>query len=190
MSTPRRRPIPTRYRRYALTPADCGTPTPVDHYNTLVAELARYRAEAVNSDTHSAQNANEQAAWKRYSFATSQSLEQQVNDLRSAYFTNLAMPTAPNTNPKVEQAMSTMTNELFAAAERTLHASGSKPKDAAAVVAKLESEHGVVCTVEGGLLTMTQNGAPASVGTILSAFKAKNPRDFYGEAVRSILRMI
>lgn len=78
--------------------------------------------------------------------------------------------------------MSTMTNELFAAAERTLHASGSKPKDAAAVVAKLESEHGVVCTVEGGLLTMTQNGAPASVGTILSAFKAKNPRDFYGEA--------
>jgi hypothetical protein len=75
-----------------------------------------------------------------------------------------------------------MTNDLFAAAERTLHASGSKPKDAAAIVAKLESEHGVVCSVEGGLLTMTQNGQPASVGTVLAAFKTKNPRDFYGEA--------
>jgi hypothetical protein len=78
--------------------------------------------------------------------------------------------------------MSTMTNELFAAAERTLHASGSKPKDVAEIIAKLESEHGVVCAVEGGVLTMTQNGAPASFGTVLAAFKAKNERAFFGGA--------
>ena len=78
--------------------------------------------------------------------------------------------------------MSTMTTELFEAAERTLHASGSKPKDVAEIITKLEAEHGVVCAVEGGLLTMTQNGAPASVGTVLAAFKAKNERAFFGGA--------
>jgi hypothetical protein len=76
----------------------------------------------------------------------------------------------------------TITPELYEAAERTLHASGSKPKDTAAIIAKLESEHGVTCAVEGGLLTLTQNGQPASVGTVLAAYKTKNPRDFFGGA--------
>jgi hypothetical protein len=78
--------------------------------------------------------------------------------------------------------MSTMNTELFEAAERTFHASGSKPKDVSDILAKLESEHGVVCSVEGGLLTMTQNGAPASVGQVLAAFKSKNERAFFGGA--------
>ena len=74
--------------------------------------------------------------------------------------------------------------ELFEAAERTLHASGSKPKDAAAILTKLETEYQVKCSVEGGLLTMTQgaDNTPVSVGTVLAAYKAKNARDFYGEA--------
>src|SRR5260370_10439613 len=80
------------------------------------------------------------------------------------------------------KTMSTMTTELFEAAERTLHASGSKPKDVAEIIAKLESEQGVICTVEGGLLAMSQNGQPASVGNVLAAFKAKNERSFFGGA--------
>jgi len=58
----------------------------------------------------------------------------------------------------------------------------SKPKDVAEIISKLEAEHGVVCAVEGGLLTMTQNGAAASVGTLLAAFKSKNERAFFGGA--------
>jgi L,D-peptidoglycan transpeptidase YkuD (ErfK/YbiS/YcfS/YnhG family) len=78
----------------------------------------------------------------------------------------------------------TITPELFNAAERTLFASGSKPKDAAAIIAKLESDFQIKCGVAGGLLTMTQgeSNTPVSVGTVLAAYKAKNARDFYGEA--------
>jgi hypothetical protein len=76
----------------------------------------------------------------------------------------------------------TMNTELYEAAERTFHASGSKPKDVAEIITKLEANHGVTCSVEGGLLTMSQNGAPVSVGTVLAAFKAKNERAFYGGA--------
>jgi hypothetical protein len=75
-----------------------------------------------------------------------------------------------------------MSNELFAAAERTFHASGSKPKDITAIISKLASDFQVECSVEGGMLTMKQGGAIASVGTILSAYKAKYPREFFGEA--------
>jgi hypothetical protein len=75
-----------------------------------------------------------------------------------------------------------ITTELFESAERTFHASGSKPKDVAEIITKLEANHQVVCSTEGGLLSMTQNGAPVSVGTVLAAFKEKNPRDFYGGA--------
>jgi hypothetical protein len=75
-----------------------------------------------------------------------------------------------------------MTNELFAAAERTFHASGSKPKDITAIIRKLASDFQVECSVEGGMLTMKQGGVIASVGTILSAYKAKYPREFFGEA--------
>jgi hypothetical protein len=78
----------------------------------------------------------------------------------------------------------TITPELFNAAERTLHASGSKPKDAAAILTRLESDFQIKCSVEGGLLTMTQgaDNTPVSVGTVLQSYKSKYPRDFFGGA--------
>jgi hypothetical protein len=76
----------------------------------------------------------------------------------------------------------TMNTELFEAAERTFHASGSKPKDVSDILAKLEANHQVTCGVAGGLLSMVQNGQPVSVGTVLAAYKEKNPRDFFGGA--------
>jgi len=76
----------------------------------------------------------------------------------------------------------TITTELFDAAERTMHASGAKPKDAVAILNQLASEFGVECSVEGGLLSMKQNGQPASVGAILAAHRAKFPRSYYGES--------
>jgi len=78
----------------------------------------------------------------------------------------------------------TITPELYIAAERTLHASGSKPKDAAAIITRLESDFQIKCSVEGGLLSMTQgaDNMPVSVGTVLQSYKAKHPRDFFGSA--------
>ncbi len=76
----------------------------------------------------------------------------------------------------------TITNELFSAAERTFHAAGCKPKDAAAILNQLATDFQVECSVEGGLLTMTQTGTPLSVGTVLAAYRQKNPRAFYGES--------
>ena len=78
----------------------------------------------------------------------------------------------------------TITPELFNAAERTFHASGSKPKDAAAIITRLETDFQIKCSVEGGLLSMTQgaDNAPVSVGTVLQSYKAKHPRDFFGGA--------
>jgi hypothetical protein len=75
-----------------------------------------------------------------------------------------------------------MTNELLAAAEKTFHAAGAKPKNIGEIISKLEAEHQVTASVDGGLLTLTQNGTPVSTGTVLSAYRQKNPRDFYGEA--------
>jgi hypothetical protein len=75
----------------------------------------------------------------------------------------------------------TMTNEIFAAAERTFHASGSKPKDLVAVLNQLASDFQVEASVEGGMLTMRQGGVIASTGTIIAAHKAKFPRSYYGE---------
>lgn len=75
-----------------------------------------------------------------------------------------------------------MTNELLAAAERTFFAAGAKPKNVAEIIDKLSTAHQVTASVEGGLLTLTQNGSPVSTGTVLNAYRQKNPRDFYGEA--------
>jgi hypothetical protein len=103
MSAPRRRnlnPLPP------LQPESCGTPMPTpqhDHYESLVAELGRMRTTyAVCRNTLRAERkraGSVEAVLVRHIA----SLEQQVNDLRSAYFTNLAMPTAPNPNPKVSK---------------------------------------------------------------------------------------
>ena len=75
----------------------------MDHYNSLTAELARYRAEG--SQLRHTLRAERKRAGSVEAVLVRHisSLEQQVNDLRSAYFTNLAMPTAPNTNPKVSK---------------------------------------------------------------------------------------
>lgn len=75
----------------------------------------------------------------------------------------------------------TITNELLAAAERTMHAAGSKPKDVAAILNQLAADSQVECSVDGGLLAMKQGGVPASVGSILAAHRAKFPRAYYGE---------
>jgi hypothetical protein len=75
-----------------------------------------------------------------------------------------------------------MTTELFNAAERTMHAAGLKPKDATAVLAKLESEFGVTASVEGGMLTLKQGDTVFSVGQMLQSYAAKFPREFYGGA--------
>jgi len=75
-----------------------------------------------------------------------------------------------------------MTNELIRAAERTFHAAGAKPKNVAAIIGKLKAEHQVELSVEGGLLTAHQSGTLANVGTIIAAYRQKNPREFYGEA--------
>ncbi len=76
----------------------------------------------------------------------------------------------------------TISNELFAAAERTMHAAGCKPKDVAAILNQLASEFHVECSVEGGLLTMKQTGTLLNVGTVLAAYRQKNPRAFFGES--------
>lgn len=75
----------------------------------------------------------------------------------------------------------TLTTELIAAAERTFHAAGAKPKDVAAILTKLASD-GYEFSVEGGLLSATHTGSPINVGTLLQAYRQKHPRDFYGEA--------
>ncbi|MCU1271134.1 MAG: hypothetical protein JWN74_2428 [Acidobacteriaceae bacterium] len=75
-----------------------------------------------------------------------------------------------------------MTSEIIRAAERTFHAAGAKPKDIAAIISKLKSEHQVELSVEGGLLTAHQGGALANLGTIIAAYRQKNPREFYGES--------
>ena len=75
-----------------------------------------------------------------------------------------------------------MTNEIIRAAERTFYAAGAKPKDVAAIIRKLQSDHQVELSVDGGLLTAKQGGAVASLGTIIGAYRQKYPRDFYGEA--------
>ena len=72
-------------------------------------------------------------------------------------------------------------NELYSAAERLCHAVGAKPKNPADIIAKLEAE-GYVLTVEGGLLSATHTGTPMNAGTLLQAYRQKNPRDFFGEA--------
>jgi hypothetical protein len=75
-----------------------------------------------------------------------------------------------------------ITNELYAAAERTFFAAGAKPRDISAILSKLTSDFQVEASVAGGLLNMTQGGIPVSVGTIISSYRQKFPRDFYGEA--------
>jgi hypothetical protein len=75
-----------------------------------------------------------------------------------------------------------ISTELYHAAERTFYASGSKPKDVAAILNRLASDFGVEASVDGGLLCLKQNGSPASVGAILAAYRQKFPRDFFGEA--------
>jgi len=75
-----------------------------------------------------------------------------------------------------------MTSELFTAAERTFHAAGLKPKDPTAVLAKLENEFHVTALVEGGVLTLKQGDTVFSTGTMLQAYCAKYPREFYGQA--------
>ena len=75
-----------------------------------------------------------------------------------------------------------MTNELLAAAERTFHAAGCKPKDTAAILARLQTEYGVTASVSNGLLKLEQTGTVMDVGASLATYKQKYPRDFYGEA--------
>lgn len=75
-----------------------------------------------------------------------------------------------------------ISNELYAAAERTFYAAGAKPKDVAAILTRLASDFQVTASVDGGLLSMTQGGAPVSVGTIIASYRQKFPRDFYGES--------
>ena len=75
-----------------------------------------------------------------------------------------------------------MTAEILRAAERTFHAAGAKPRDVAAIVRKLQSDHQVELSVEGGLLTAKQGASLANLGTIIGAYRQKYPRDFYGEA--------
>jgi hypothetical protein len=75
-----------------------------------------------------------------------------------------------------------MNNEIIRAAERTFHAAGAKPKDVAAIISKLKAEHQVELSVEGGLLTAHQSGTLANLGTIIAAYRQKNPREFYGES--------
>jgi hypothetical protein len=87
-------------------------------------------------------------------------------------------------SPEDEETIMTITPELFSATERTLHASGRKPKDAAAIITRLETDFQIKCSVEGGLLSMTQgaDNTPVSVGTVLQSYSAKHPRDFFGGA--------
>jgi len=75
-----------------------------------------------------------------------------------------------------------MTSKLFLAAERTFHAAGLKPKDASAILSKLESEFGVAASIEGGMLTLKQGDTIFSVGQMLQSYSQKFPRDFYGSA--------
>lgn len=75
-----------------------------------------------------------------------------------------------------------MTNELIRAAESIFHAAGAKPKDVAAIITKLKADHQVELSVEGGILTAHQGGTLANIGTIIGAYRQKNPREFYGEA--------
>jgi hypothetical protein len=75
-----------------------------------------------------------------------------------------------------------MTNAILEAAEKTFHAAGVKPKDVAAILNKLESEFDVTASVSGGLLKLEQTGTTLDVGASLATYKAKHPRDFYGEA--------
>lgn len=75
-----------------------------------------------------------------------------------------------------------MTTELYRAAERLFNACNAKPKDIAGIVTKLQNDHQVQLSVEGNLLVAHQNGALANLGQIISAYRTKYPRDFYGEA--------
>jgi len=75
-----------------------------------------------------------------------------------------------------------MTTDLYNAAERTFHAAGIKPKDVAAILTKLESEYGVEASVAGGMLELKQGSTIFSVGTMLQAYSAKYPREFFGSA--------
>jgi hypothetical protein len=76
----------------------------------------------------------------------------------------------------------TLTNEIILAAERLFHASGAKPKDPAAILQRLAAEFKCEFSVDGGLLTIKQTGTMLSAGSILSAYRQKYPRDFFGES--------
>jgi hypothetical protein len=75
-----------------------------------------------------------------------------------------------------------MTNEILAAAERTFLAAGCKPKDISVICARMEADHQVTFSVDGGLLSANVSGTLANLGTLLAAYRAKYPRDFYGES--------
>jgi hypothetical protein len=87
--------------------------------------------------------------------------------------------------PTKENQLS-FSNELLAAAERTMHAAGAKPKDVAAVLQHMNTEHAVEFAIEGGLLNITQTGTTLSAGSVLAAHRAKNPRMYFGEASGTI----
>lgn len=75
-----------------------------------------------------------------------------------------------------------MTTDLYNAAERTFHAAGCKPRDITAILSKLQTEFGVTASVAGGMLELKQGDTVFSVGTMLSSYRTKYPREFYGEA--------
>jgi hypothetical protein len=75
-----------------------------------------------------------------------------------------------------------MTSEIFNAAERTFHAANLKPKDVSAVIAKLETEFGVVASVVGNMLELKQGSTVFSTGTMLQSYCQKFPREFFGSA--------
>lgn len=80
--------------------------------------------------------------------------------------------------------------ELDTAIRNAFAASGVRiaPEAKTSEIAAKLTEYQMTPTVDGGLLAITQHGAPISVGTALAAFVAKHPENFIlpGGQVRSL----
>jgi hypothetical protein len=73
-----------------------------------------------------------------------------------------------------------MSQEIFAAAEKTLGVAGHKAKDIPELLGKLKAEYGVEASVSGGLLKLSQGDTVMDIGAAMQTYRTKYPADFYG----------